>query len=382
MIILLLLSQKIARRPLASYALLLLLGGLIQACDGRPSSSLTAPPAIVQEDVIAGPKLKIDFNPKLVFLFVIDPSVSMQEEQNLMVAAADQFADGFDRNSLLTYRVGVITAYDSRTQNRLKADGMCRLAGASEEQNKDKADCSPPGQLRSPFYSSSNPNKEELRNALKVGTLTTALGGPRFEEIFTPIIAATSPEMNAINGNFIEPDARVVIIVLTDEGDLSPDLGVDSFLSQLDQNLGLDRVDLYGVLSTNKCSRNSYATLPTRVRQAISMAHGSTENRIFSICDSSYGQHLASIGSAIRAKVQSTEIKLDAVPEDKTLVLSYGGHPVEPGPGWGYNPETGILSINSRIHLPIAYDPQAEFSVSYLRVSQRTIQRGHAKPLF
>ncbi|MCB0361146.1 MAG: hypothetical protein KDD35_00400, partial [Bdellovibrionales bacterium] len=213
---------------LPSLALTLALG-----CDGHPSANLTAPPPSYQTDFKKGATIEIEYNPKLDVLFIIDNSKSMENEQAALIEAMDRFVDSFGENSLVDFRVGAISVFDSRKRALFQAQGLCRPEGTEKVEGDGKVECYPNGRLRAPFVSRDTGTKESLRQALQIGTLDTKDGGPRFEEIFSSILAAFNPEMNRENGNFIREDSRVVVIIVTDEGDLSPQLGVESFLAEL-----------------------------------------------------------------------------------------------------------------------------------------------------
>lgn len=332
----------------------------IIGCARNRGTDVYTPAIIAEEDSIHGGQMNFELNPKVDILFVIDNSESMLSAQEKLQKASDLFVDGFGENSLIDYRVGVITVYDSR---------RC----GNEDKNGKIIECYPEGRLRTPFITRGNGAKDNIRAAINVGVLPLSQGGPRFEELFSPILTAFTPELNHANDNFIRSDSKVVVIMVTDEDDSSSSISVDNFLFQLRESLGA-RINLYGVVATPECPRKSYADKPDRISSAVAQMNG----RTYPICDASFGKHLAGIGSDIREKLMKQEIVLQAIPQSGTLQLFYGDKLVPPGRGWYYHPRTQTIYLNSNLN--VAFKPNTHFSVRYTRVEDRTIEKGRAIP--
>lgn len=356
----------------------LLLASICLGCQGSPSAYLAAPPVEFQAARSRGESPKFELKSKVDIVFLIDNSESMLNEQDLLIAGIDRFVDSFGENAFIDYRVGVLTVYDSHFDQSL-CNTPVRLKNGTVDESGKVVECHPEGKLRSPFITRSEGAKEALRSALRVGTLKTSEGGPEFEEMFSPILKALSPEMNKINGDFIRPDSQLVIVIVSDEEDSSNHVGVESFIAGIDRLVGFNRTDLYAVVGIKPCHIESYAHRPDKILQAINRAHGTIEGRVFPICDENFGSHLASIGSDIRKKFKKLQIVLQSIPQEGTLILYYGNSRVAPGPGWSYNPKTLTVTINEKLKIP--YAPNSEFWVDYVKVDENAIRRNHAKPI-
>jgi hypothetical protein len=355
-----------------------LIASLCLGCQGSPSAYLAAPPVQLHVDKSQGQSPKFELKSKVDIVFLIDNSESMLNEQDRLIAGIDKFVDSFGENAFIDYRVGVLTVYDSHFEQSL-CNTPVRLKNGSIDESGKVVECYPEGKLRSPFITRSEGAKETLRNALRVGTLKTSEGGPEIEEMFSPILKGLSPEMNKINGDFIRPDSQLVIVIVSDEEDSSYHVGVDSFITEIDRLVGLNRTDLYAVVAIKPCHIESYAHRPDKILQAINRVHGTTEGRVFPICDENFGNHLASIGSDIRKKFKKLQIVLPSIPQEGTLILYYGDSRVAPGPGWNYNPKTLTVTINEKLKIP--YVPNAEFWVDYIKVDENSIRRNRAKAI-
>lgn len=358
----------------------LLLTG-IAGCARKKAIDEYAPTTPYVAETVAGGQMTFEFNPKVVVLFVIDNSTSMGEKPDKNRASSleklqkgvDLFVDGtnekpgFGENNVIDYRVGAITVYDHRR------------CGTIDPKTNDTINCYPEGKLRKPFVTRGENSKQKIKDALNVGTLPmsgalpTDEDGPRFEELFSPILTALSPAMNATNGNFIDKDTLVQIIMITDEDDGGM-LAARTFPAAVEMALGHKNFDLYGVVATKGCPRTSYADFPDRIIEAVREARGT----IFPICDENFGTSLAEIGSDIRERLVKHEIPLPAVPEVGTLVLKYGDQAIPQGKGWTYNPRSQKITINSDLN--VKFDPKSKFSVSYTRVEEKAIRKGRATP--
>src|SRR5690606_33166911 len=130
-------------------------------------------------------------------------------------------------------------------------------------------------------------------------------------------------------------DSRKVIIMVTDEDDRYAGISTDDFIAGLHQRVAPEMLDLYAVVATPGCPRDTYASPPDRISEVVRREGG----RIFPICDESFGEHLASIGADIRRELLRKEIYLMDYPERDTLQLRYGGVPIPEGQGWHYHPD-------------------------------------------
>ena len=275
-------KNSIIQTPIRFALSLGLLAWSTAACAPQRSADKMAPPIEYKTDRLSSDGLEYEFNPKVDILFVIDHSDSMLEEQTKLKEAADRFVESFGENSLIDYRVGIVSVHDSRR------------CGTVDPKTQLPIECYPEGRLRplkgapstaSPFVVRNEGAQKILKESLAFGTQSLKDGGPRFEELFSPILIATSPEGNQANGGFLRPDSRLVIVMVTDEDDSSASISVEDFLFQLQSNVGLSRVELNAVVATEGCARNNYADAPDKILRAVKMMKG----RVFPICNASFG---------------------------------------------------------------------------------------------
>lgn len=348
---------------------------LTTACDRSRTSDLMHKPPTYSYDKAEGATLTIQFNPKVDILFVIDNSLSMKEEQEKLRAATESFIEKLGGNSVLDYRVGVITVYDPTHCSKFN-------------------NCYPAGKLRSPFVSRNENAAAQLREALNVGVLDYREGGPEFEQLFYPIAQAFSPEMNRENGNFIRPDSHVVIVMVTDESDSSIQLSIDDFLDGIERTARLSRVDMYAIVAKDAINRNNYAQdrAPIRIRNAIIAADGieSADKKIFSIDgNADFGAHLATIVGDIKRRVMSQQLWLPSIPEAKTIRVFYGDDEIKENQGWSYNPPMPTAngaktppSITIHENVKVNYDPKKRFRAEYIKIEDHSVRNGKVTSIF
>jgi hypothetical protein len=345
-------------------------------CARSKSADLMAPPVVYKADGTVADGIEFTFNPQVDILFVIDNSDSMLGEQANLSLAANNFVENFGENNLVDYRLGIISVYDSVR------------CGQPDKKTGEIIGCYPKGQLQplksaaplaTPFVTRFDGAKDVIRESLKIGTVPLEKGGPRFEDFFTPILTAIEPSQNKLNGDFLRPNAKLVIVVVTDEDDNNANISVDSFIQQLDMQIGRENYDFYAVV-TNKmttadqakaCGRQSYADAPERLTEVAKKTHG----KVLEVCDSSFGSKLANIGSEIRKKMISKEIVLPSVPQQGTLILKYGGKPIPYGAGWTYDPRRQSIKINENIK--IDFDSKSQFQVDYVRMEEVNLRKTH-----
>lgn len=346
---------------------------LIASC-AKPSGELMSPPPTVQHDKLIGGELQIEFNPQVEVIFVVDNSDSMIDEQAKLQEAAQKFVVDFGKNSLIDYRVGVMTVYDSRRYGPGKAlenpypEGKLLALKNPEGSSLDLSN-------HPPYVSRFDGSDEVMKATLNVGVIPWNQGGPQFEEVFSPLLIATSEIGNrTLNAGFFRPNSHKAIVIVTDEDDSSSAISVDSFLMGLNENLGEGNYSLYGVVATDKCPRASYADSPDRIIRAVK----ETDGEIFSICKPSFGNYLAQIGADIRKKVMRTELYVPAIPEDGTLKVSYGTQVIPEGSGWKFNPNKQVVTINE--DFKVKYEASAKFAIGYTRIDKQAVVKGSAQP--
>jgi hypothetical protein len=101
---------------------------LVLAGCSKPSAELMSPPPtpppppFYVTETATGGSFEVEFNPKVDVIFLVDDSESMLDEQATLQRAASDFVNGFAKNGLIDYRVGVMTVYDSRRYGPGKAN--------------------------------------------------------------------------------------------------------------------------------------------------------------------------------------------------------------------------------------------------------------------
>jgi hypothetical protein len=152
-------------------------------------------------------------------LFVVDDSPSMQIHQRDLVENFPAFLDGVDRIAAqgTDLHVGVTTtdAYYGNPE-------ACQVFGALVTQtvgiNSSDATCGPYAEGAN-YMTSADPLAEAFACAAKVGTL-----GDEREQPLAAVLAALDPTSPAApcNAGFLRDDAILVVVLLTDERDQSP----------------------------------------------------------------------------------------------------------------------------------------------------------------
>lgn len=361
---------------LMNAAVLAMSIGLV-ACAKSKSVDVMRPPEIVQKGGAVGDELQVEFNPQVDILFVIDNSESMKDEQDRLRAGIASFVNGMGENSVIDYRVGVVTVHDSRSCGRMRNEKLveCYPVGQLQPLKNEAGVAGAPG-----FISRGEGSANILKATLDVGAKPYAEGGPEFEEMFSPVLSALSPDMNArANGGFIRKNSQVVVIFVSDEND-SSDISVEEFIPSVQALLshpaerinGADRLKMYGVLALDGCPRQSFAVSPKRIVRAVQ----ETQGRVFRICDSSFGKSLSTIGSDIRERLMQSSIQLNARPDHSTLKVFYGEAELVKGKNWTYNPSTNRIEIKNNLN--VQPKPGTKFRVQFDKVSDNAIKKGNA----
>ncbi len=395
------------KKNLLTLVVLIACAGLFSGCAKSKTNDAMEPVKPVQQGKATGGMLNVEFNPAVDILFVVDNSESMKDEQEYLRKGIASFVKAFGENSSIDYRVGVITVFDSGRCGRLYNGAIkdCYPAGQLQplksyvevdKLDKDgkpvlqadgktpvkelvaKATSSAPG-----FVTRGEGAAEVLKATLDVGAMPLGSGGPEFEEMFMPVLAALSPAMNnGPNRGFIRGNSQVYVIFVSDENDASS-ISVDEFvptaqiaLSNSAQKInGSDRLSMYGVLAIDGCKLESYASRPLRIVKAVKTVGG----QVFPVCNSqSFAKGLSKMGSDIREKLMKSSISLgNAVPEmNKNFKVFYGDKELVPVKDWKFNPATNMIEISN--NLSVQPKPGAKFSVQFDRVSSEAIAKGRS----
>jgi hypothetical protein len=345
-----------------------------------PANSRLMAPAEASTAHTQSTGLQVEYQPKVDILFVIDNSDSMKEHQERLKANIDRFVEAFEAHERLDFHIGVVSVFDSK-----------RFGPVVKEfyplgQLRPLRDPDLPGEpLAGPQYVTRAPGYAKiLGETLKIGTQargTTAndLGGPEYEESFTPVMAA----LDGRNEGFLREDARLAVIMITDANDdsaVSP-AQLDHFLWEL-KGRDRDRFSTYAVLALQGCKQDPGGP-PLKILEFLERSQGQAYN----LCSSgqnhsgdSYGDKLAEIGQLIQQQATRLRIALDAVPEEGTLQVSFGGVaiPQDARHGWTYDNEKVAVVIGGETELKGPAD--AKIEVSFVPVDPRKMASHRANP--
>jgi hypothetical protein len=157
---------------------------------------------------------------KIDFLFVIDNSSSMRDEQQNLVQSFPGFVDVMrDVVDVTDFHMMVVSTSGDREDEdepALDADECDEIQGAGRRFSRDGDDCGIQGGRS--YIDQAQPDLEATFSCVaEVGT-----GGSLVEEPMDSLIAATSAGLNApgrCNDGFLRDDAILVVTVITDEED-------------------------------------------------------------------------------------------------------------------------------------------------------------------
>lgn len=380
--------------PLLSTLAFTFLGVACQAPSNTHQAQRTLPdvqpeipkfdrPVIAKADwiTVEDTGFQLSYNPKVDLLFVVDNSGSMKQVQTNVAQNIEQFINKFMSNNSLDFQIGVTTNWDHYTekfqQTHLEGPGALRPIKGLERRYLKKGDTD---------------LVEKLRQTLQVGILELKDGGPEHEAFFSPVIDALEKTgRGALNEGFIRDDAHLVVILITDADDMTPNLTPSEAANRLIQLKGsAEKVSVYGILvaqddldsvkdpGLRKSPRyhpNCFTQMgtrmidngtcpksfgPERIEQFIFAANsrlGSTQNirsqRIMRITSATFGRDLIRIAEDIVARVSVKRIALPVRPQisqtgQPQIELWFGVEPKlekVPDTAYQYLPKTNEIRI-------------------------------------
>lgn len=196
------------------------------------------------------PSEDLGFNPKVDFLFVLDISKSMNQTQKKLKDNISKLIAPFTKHRHIDYHVGVTTNWDHDTEAFISKfhegpGALLPIKGLEERFLKKSA--------HSDKFIISN-----LSQLLTRGALSLEEGGPEFESFFTPIRGALEKTQKGDpNEGFIREDAHLVIFIITDADDTSPESAESlvQFLTEFKKDR--KKVSAYGIL-VDKNDKNEF----------------------------------------------------------------------------------------------------------------------------
>lgn len=382
------------------------------------------PPDEIKWITLDGGQSQLDFNPQVDILFVTDNSESMKSAQENLSRNINRFVEGFNRNRMIDFHIGVISVWDSSERfitTKKDGYGIGELRRIKNGQGQT---------LQGRFVKRFKGADEILAATLKLGIAPYAEGGPEVEEMFSPLAAALKKTgRGEANEEFFRPEAQLVVVVVSDADDSTTSISPEEMAQTLFDFKGgkKDKVSAFGVLvkksdddahkdyglkvhpkyhpecfditevkrggrtrtetkNNGKCKEGFG---PDRLEQFIVAANPDRgtpaqirANHIMGLVQRDFGKDLAKIGSDITMRTLAKEIFLDQRPrldEKGQLMIRvrYGTPdqlaqgkgqliPQAPRTGWLYDPENNSIKLSGEIEYQ--YQEGARFAVDMVPV--------------
>ena len=272
---------------------------------------------------------------KVDILWVVDDSGSMSEEQNDL-AQNFQYFTMFASSLSADWQLGVITTEvnDGVSGKLWACNGFDKIITSGAANGLQAFQCAanvtnPPGGNRRPNPSGSDEQEAGLQAAR---------------------IALDSPVRDAENAGFLRPDARLAVIVVSDEDDQSQgsvNLYVDFF-----RNIkGFRNPQLFSLSAIAGDVPNGCATAAAgpRYHDAAQQLGGQFE----SVCSSNWQNLLMNIGLDVFTLRHSWSLSRPA--DQATVQIRVNGMVINPGAsdGWTYDPASNSISFHGAA-IPVA----------------------------
>ncbi len=373
----------------------LLVAGLIGCSPDSPK--LMAPPEKYYATETDGGTFKVEFNPKVDILFLVDNSASMKDTQEALSHNIDRFVETFVKNEIVDFHIGVVSVFDSRRQ-KPEVPNFYALGQLRPVKNTKSA------ASKAAFITRETPDYvQALKSSIKLGVLDLwsdeckaeakqknvqpkdhcpYFGGPEYEELFSPVKAALSdPMRSGPNAGFYRPEAHLVVVLISD----AKDSGVSTSAPELKDFLLNDLkggnkslLSVYGVLfpkdvmvCKSPVDPNSVIKAdPSRGPDPTKASNNGTTpldpwdfvgaDAVMSMCDSNYGDRLAKIGNDIRRRTLSRIIHLPIQAEGQTIEVRYGSQviPQNRDKGWTFNTDRSEILVSGNVEIQPEEDAQ------------------------
>ena len=253
--------------------------------------------------------------PKVDIVFVVDNSNSMDVHQKSLRKNIPNFLMAFAKKANVDFHIGMVTVFDPKYvvpgKKYFWENGKLRPLIHPTNSAVIPGDAFV---TRKPGYAAI------LGRTLNIGTHDFNQGGPRYEEIFSPIVASMDKEKNP---NFFRDEAHLVVIILSDaeESDYST-ITAEETIQKMVQFKGGDpkKISTYGVLAI-PAKAGQYCKpdedlrkkggLPDKLLSFIAKSNGpdydaQSNPNVLSICSDNYGQYLSKVGFQIQQKISKT----------------------------------------------------------------------------
>lgn len=372
-----------------------------------------------------GGQRQFDFNPQIDILFVIDDSESMRAAQDNLSRNINRFVEGFSRNRMVDFQIGVISVWD--TSERYLTQKKNSYTAGELRHVKDAQGRT----TNSRFITRTQGFESALARSLKIGIVPYADGGPEIEEIMLPLSESLKKGGRGdVNEGFFREDSHLVVVIVTDADDSKSAMAPERMAEQLlEFKQGRrDLVSAYGVLVrksdpdsikdwdlrvhpryhpecfdniTTTNSRGQVRTEqrnnglcregfgPERLEQLLFTVNSHrgapdfiSRNHILPLNQPNFGSDLAKIGSDITIRALEKEIFLDQRPRlgadgqimvrvrygSKAELAGGGGRliPQQARGGWVYDPERNSVRLSGETQYETISD--ASFAVDLVPV--------------
>ena len=362
-----------------------LIGLNLVAC-GNPSPQVMPRSQQFKAETESFPAVESSINPRVDILFVIDNSHSMTTHQKRLSENIDSFVKNFARQDFIDFHIGVTSVYDTR---KFSTDEYkTRYPGKPNYRNGELRPVSGSSVGDARYITNQTDNLiESLEKTLLIGTVAPNKGGPRWEESFSPVVAAFSDGdlARGANSGFRREIAHKAVIFVTDAEDQSLDMSVSQFNAYLKGLVPPDsqlKVATYGVISPSNephCNKDydvrpEDAENPVRVEELLAVSGG----MMLSLCQADFGETLAEIGNDLWEKVTTRRLKLrNGRPDfNKPFVVYLGGKELSVEL-WSYEPHSASVIV--RMDPSLSANIDEPITVSYTQVEYVNIQNGNTR---
>ncbi len=157
---------------------------------------------------------------KVDYLFVVDNSASMGDNQRRLIDSFDVFIEGVQRTQqdLESVHLGVVTT-DQYLAQGPGCDHVGGLVTRTAGHNSSEADCGPYAEGHN-YMTEADDFSQTFPCAAKVGTTGSSTEAPL--QAVTAAVSGPLTEPGACNDGFIRDDALLVVVIVTDEDDPGP----------------------------------------------------------------------------------------------------------------------------------------------------------------
>lgn len=280
---------------------------------------------------------------KVDILWVVDDSGSMSEEQTSLANNFQGFINYADTLGV-DYQTGVITTEinDAPAGKLWACNGFNKIIRHTDANRVQAFQCA--ANVTTP------PNGNRRPNPMGSDEAEAGLQAAR--------LALDAPIRDTDNAGFLRDDARLAVIIVSDEEDQSP--GATSLYVDFFRNVkGFRNPQLVSVNGIVGDVPNGCATAEAGVRyhDAIGQLNGQTE----SVCSSSWATLLQNIGLGVFALRSSWTLSRTADPSTITVRVNGMSVPANGTNGWTFDPNGNAITFNGSSVPP----PNARIEIQY-----------------